>query len=472
MPALRLSRRVLMRAAVALTGGLVASACAPKVVNESVEGQKEVTREVTQQEPAQKQKVVIRFGKFAGDVWAHDDLFAKKLMEEYPYIDVQIEDVIYGEAFKKGLALAATGTMWDVFSGFTRWMPYLAWKGVCLQLDDMIDSHDIGFDDFFPSVIADVRLWMDNRTYWLPSIVHPAGNAGLAMNKTLLDEANVQLPEGVMEGDWTISDLEEAMRAVSKPKEIFGIRVEVSLYRVQQLCRTWGEDPQKGSTDAWLLSADGKKVQLGDEWPRVKAALEWSYNLTKEGIVPTSADIEAVTGSNLFMAGKQLATGMSVDHVPRLVGQVGDRFEMIFVPWPKGPNGHRGSALSYINQSVSSQTKNPEEAFLLVAQLTGKEHALYRATEMEGGCTMARHSASFSEKLWSQPGSGPLMRFAAQWLEAGVDPFPQLYNLRAIEFDSVWSQEVGKYWNGEEDWIEMVSHATEACQAVIDLERP
>ncbi len=502
MQNVKLSRRSLLRGAALCAVSAIVTACAPKViketvlvekqvekvvketvvVKEAVEVAKEVTRvveKVVEKEAAAK-KIILRLGKFAGDAWDFDTKWSKIFMEEHPNITVQIEDVPYNDMFPKCLALGATGLMWDVFTGHNIWKPYLAWKGITMQLDDFLAVHDdiVDFADFFPSVIADSKLWTGNKLCWLPTVVHPGGNAVVGFNMNMLREAGVSLPEKAIEGDWTVMDWEEIIRKVAKPRERWGVQLDGMkhpLY-IQQFTRTWGL-PTGGpgaagsSEDSWLLSYDGRKHQLGEDFPRVKAGLEWYAQWSKEGYRPTDADMQQLAGVDLFTAGNMVSRAGTVGQPENWRKRIGDKFEPLYVPWPKGPDGNRGSCLSYNTMSIFTKTSYPEESFLLCARLTSKEPALYAGTEGTLHC-MARRSAWFSEKLWSRPASGKAMEFAAHWFESGIDPFPQPYNLRFVEWQDAWGQHSTPYRNSQEDWAAMLSHTQEACQKIINQGRP
>lgn len=468
-----LTRRVFLKSAGALAAVSLA-ACTPAVV------EKEVIKEVTVVVPgeAKARQVILRLGKFAGKAWDFDEIWSKKFMEANPNIRVEIEDVIYGEMFKKGLALGATGTMWDVFAGHNIWAPYLAWKGLSLQLDDFVtaNAERIDYEDFFPSVIADARyMGTSGNLYWFPTVVHPGGNGIVGFNVDMLNEAGVDVPCDPKEGDWTIMDWEEIVRKVAVPNETFGLRMDGELHPLytQQYTRTWGAHMEDGSasTDSWILSPDGRKLQMYPDTPRVQAALEWYHKLTMDGYVPTTAQEASLPGVDLFAAGKLLSRGATVGAPEALRDRIGDKFEPIWVPWPMGPDGHRGSCLSYNTMSVYSKTQNVDESLELCNALSDKEPALYAGTEGTLHC-MARKSAWFSDALWSRPNSGQVMEFAAHWFESGIDPFPQPYNLRFVEWEYTWRQEAQAYFDGKEDWDEFAPHTQDACQAVMDLDRP
>jgi len=366
----RLSRRALLRAGMVSAVGMIVAACQPKVVEvekvvketvevekvvekvveKEVQVEKEVTRVVEQQVAAPREPISLRVGKFAGDAWDFDVIWSKKFMEENPGITVHVEDVVYAEMFKKGLALGATGLMWDVFAGHNRWNPYLAWKGVCLQLDDFIETHDIEFDDFFPSVIEDIRLAVDRKLYYLPTVVHPGGNAVVGFNMDILNEAGVSLPEGAVDGDWTIEDWDEIIRKTAKPHEVWGLQLDgmTAPHYLSQVTRTWGLPEggpgAAGSTeDSWFQSFDGRKVQISDEFPRLKAAMEWYRTWAVEGYRPTDVDLQQLEGVDLFTAGKMVSRAGTTGQPETWRARIGDRFEPLYVPWPMGPDGCRAT---------------------------------------------------------------------------------------------------------------------------------
>ncbi len=418
---------------------------------------------------AQSGTVTLRFMRFSGPIWNFDTIFVDKFMEENPNITVEGEDVIYNEMFNKCLTLGATDQLADVFAGHNIWAPYLAYKGLSLQLDDAAAAGKFtDFDDFFPSVIADARgVGTDGKLYWLPTVVHPGGNAVIIFNMNILNEKGVQAPASK---DWTTADFEAIVRAAASPdKGIKGTHVVVwhPLY-TQQYTRTWGSDPTKGSEDAWLLSADGKTLQL--ESPPVKTALEWYHGLAKDGLVATSGERATMEGSGLdpFSAGMLATTAGTVGQVAGYANTVGDRFEMHAVLWPKGPGGYRGSCLSYNTQSVWSKTQHVDESLALANYITGPEPALWSGLEGSLHC-MARHSAWFSPDLWAKY---PVMEDAALWFESGIDPFPQPWNLRFVEWQDAWNQETTAYFDGEEDWDSMAPRTLAACQGIFDQPRP
>ena len=420
------------------------------------------------QAPSAAAAVTLRLMDFAGVGWEQDPKFMKEFMAKNPSITVKEEPTIYAQMFQKCLTLGATGTLADLFAGHNKWMPYLDYKQVCLELDPLIKEHaDINFSDIFPSVIADARgIGAAGKLYVLPTVLHPGGNAIVIFNNDLLDKAGVKPPSS---SDWSITDFEAIVRKTASPKDqIFGTNVILNspLY-ADQVTRSWGADPTKPDESSWLLSKDGKKQQL--DMPEVKAGFEWYWKLIKDGLVPTSDIAPPNTpGGDFFIAGKLATTTNIVGQYVYYLKTIKDKFKFSAVLWPKGPHGYRGSCLSYNTYSIYSKTKNPEQSFGLLNELTGTAIGQWAAVVGESE-PYARYTVWSDPNLWKV---NPVTKDAGEWLKAGVDPFPQPDNLRFTQWLDAWTQNTSKYLDGKEDWNQMYAHTQKACQDILDQPKP
>ena len=473
-----LSRRAILKLGAVATASLLASCTTKEEPTATPEQPTAVSTTVAELPTATapqavEEKIELRLGKFAGDQWRTDVVFSEKFTEENPNITVKVEDVNYSEMQTKVLAFGATGLVWDVYAGHSRWNAFLGLKGMSLVLDDYIAANDIEFDDFFPTVIDDVRSMGDDKIMWFPTCVHPAAIAMIGWNQDLLDKAGVTLPEGSSTGDWTIEEYTEILMKVCKPHELFGLNLGLwAPHGIAWLSRCWGSDPETGSEDAWPLSRDGKTNQVSNDFPRVKAAFEWYTDLVRQGIAPTTAENSAVSGSTLFQAGLQVSSPMGVSGPVNLNAQVGDKFKWVATQWPKGPYGHLGTCLSYNSLACYSESKYPAEAFKLAAYLTGPEPALYAGTQTELHA-YGRRSAWFSPELWAVPGGETCLPIAAKMFDAGVDPFPMPWNRRFPELQDLYTNlGAAEYNEGKVSWDDMIEVAAPQFQACLDQERP
>jgi len=393
----------------------------------------------------------------------------EEFMKKYPHIEVKPEDVPYGEMNKKILTLAATGTLADVFPGHTRWNGVIRYKNISMDLTPFIKTYpkETNFEDFFPSVIEDIKgPGAEGRIMEFPTIVHPGGNIVVLINLDYAEKAGARVPAN---NDWTVNDLESLARSAARPKEgVYGLYVSMDtpLYSTQ-VTRSWSRDPNKSTPDSWVLSPDGKKSQLGSE--PVKTAFEWYHKLTKEGLTPTS-EVAATIGSgqNFFTAGKVVAYANIVGAVEHAKHAVGDRFRWTARLWPRGPYGHRGTCLSYNTFALYSKTKVPDEAYLLLTHLTSSEVGLWVGLEGKNN-PYARRSVWSNPKLHEK---FPITKDVLTVFEQGVDPFPMPWNLLAQEYQDTFQQNIRNYVDGKEDWDQMYPRTQKAVQDVLDRPRP
>jgi ABC-type glycerol-3-phosphate transport system substrate-binding protein len=281
----------------------------------------------------------------------------------------------------------------------------------------------------------------------------------------LLEKSGQKMPTK----DWNVQQYEEIVRKAADTKNgIFGthINMESPLYAAQMI-RSWSSTAPKSSEDAWLISKDGKKQQLDS--PPVKTAFEWYSKMVKDGIVPTQTDYATLAGSGAdhFIAGKMVSRAMESSSPHRAMLTVGNKFKIGYTLWPKGPNGARGTALSYNLQSIAAKTKAPEAAFKYLVYMTGPEIAF--EVGYEGiGQPFARRSAWTNPKLWEKY---PGVKDVSEVIEGGVDPYPRPWNLRAQEHQNIFIQEIRAYLDGKENWEQMFPHVQKKGQEIVDLPR-
>jgi ABC-type glycerol-3-phosphate transport system substrate-binding protein len=416
-----------------------------------------------------KPRVTLTLMKFAGLGWEQDDRAADLFRKANPDVAVNVQPVVYANMFQKNLTDGAAGTLGDLYAGHNKWMPQLQSKGIALDLTSHVaqNATKMDFSDIFPSVIADAKgIGADGKLFTLPTVVHPAGNAIVLFNVDLMKKAGVPLPK---DNNWTVDDLNQIARAAGSPKDgIFGTQVTLSspLY-ADQVTRGWGSDAKVGSEDAWLLSKDGTKQQLGSA--PVKAAFDWYWQLIKDGFVPISSDATPNTpGGDFFTAGKVVTQGAIVGQYQQDKSIINGKFEMQAFLWPLGPHGYRGSCLSYNTYAIYSKTKNPDEAFALLTQLTSSDTGLW-ASSQGGSEPYARKSVWSSPDLWK---ANPITQAAGEWLSSGVDPFPQPANLRFSEWLDAWTQNLSKYLDAKESWDQMYAHTQTACQNILNEPKP
>jgi multiple sugar transport system substrate-binding protein len=411
----------------------------------------------------------LRLMRFAGVGWEQDVKFADEFAQKNPNIKVKGEDTPYGQMNQKVLTTGASGTIGDLFPGHTRWIAFWEYKGICHELDPLIKTYpdETKFDDFFPSVIKDARgPGAEGKLYLFPTIVHPGGNAVVLINLDLVDKAGLKAPTS---SEWTVQQLEELARGAGKPKDgIFGLEATMSspLYSTQ-ITRSWSSAAgPPASSDSWVLSPDGKKSQLGST--PVKTSFEWYWKLVKDGFSPTSDVQPPGQGLDLFTAGKEVMQSATIGQPQADHDVIKDKFKWTAVLWPKGPNGCRGSCLSYNSWSISAKTQHPDEAFHLMNALTSTDTGFWAGYEGHAN-PYCRRSIWTNPKLWERY---PVTKDGSAWFEQGIDPFPMPANLRAQEYQDAFIQQTQKYLDAKETWDDMYPRTQKAMQDILDQPRP
>ncbi len=217
----------------------------------------------------------------------------KKFEAKYPGVKVQLEAVPqdYGP---KLLTQFAAGTAPDVFQVGDGDVAKFASQGVMEVLDPYI-SGDNGLDmanTFFPAV-ADIgkvggKYYLFTKDY-SPLVIY--------YNKTLFDKAGVAYPKQ----NWTWAEFLDTAKKLTN-KDHWGVQVPDS----------WGDwlwyrglSPIIYSNNGEVISPDGKATTGFLNSPAVVEAVQQYVDLfLKDKVAPTKADIEALSGQDLFQTGK------------------------------------------------------------------------------------------------------------------------------------------------------------------------
>ena len=421
-------------------------------------------------QPSAAGAVSLRLMRFAGVGWEQDVMFANDFAKKNPSVKIVGEDTPYGQMNQKVLTTGAAGTIGDLFPGHTRWTAYWEYKAICHELDPLVKAYpdETNFTDFFPSVIKDARgPGADGKLFLFPTIVHPGGNAIVMINLDLVDKAGLKAPPA--NSDWTVQDMEALARGAGAPKDgIFGLEVSLNspLYSTQ-VTRGWSSVVgPPASDDSWVLSPDGKKSQL-DSAP-VKTAFEWYAKLVKDGFSPTSQNQLPGSTGDLFTAGKEVMQSQIIGQPQYDHDIIGNKFKWTAVLWPKGPNGCRGTCLSYNTWSMSAKTANPDVAFHLLNELTGTACGTWAAIQGHA-VPYARNSVWTNPDLWK---AYPIDQQGAAEFQKGIDPFPMPANLRAQEYQDTFQQNIQPYLDGKQTWDQMFSKTQSAVQAILDEGKP
>lgn len=367
----RLTRRSLMRMAVLASAGGMLSACAPKVVKETVvvekvvekavketvvvkeavEVEKEVTRVVEKvvQKPASDEQVTLRWGRHtnASEQPVYDYM-EKDFVTRYPNVKLEVEEVPWADYFQKLLTQTAGGNPPDVMWTGSLWIPQFWAKGVVKNLDPFISASSFNVDDYFPK-------WMDYM-YWGGSVFYlPTRGAtiGLYYNKNIFDEAGIEYPNE----SWQYTD--EFMAAAKK------LTVQENDRTVQWGCYLNPKGQADWfnifpSFDSSILSEDNCSCTLDE--PNAIEAYQFLADLgVKHGVTLKPGEVDTPS-AELFETGR---IGMYLGGCPLRVrfGTNITAFDWDVAMPPQGPRGSRGSPGWYGGTAMACQSKNPDWAW-------------------------------------------------------------------------------------------------------------
>ena len=466
-------RRFLSASAIVMTG-VMAAACKPKVVEVEkiitkeverivketiiVEGTPKVVERVVKETvvvekevtaaPAKVEAVTLRH---AGRSGPEGDMYTERAPDfekQYPNIKIKQELTPHAEYHQKLAMNLAAGTQGD-----TWWVPSIggyfryANKGLSLPIDALIDAKGYDRGVYYTSVLDAARF--KGKLHGLPWICHP-GRTGIFYNKTLFDEAGVELPPA--DGSWDTDDLVERAKALTKDTtgdgkiDQFGFRPGSDVHSALIWFRAWG---------GYAWNADGTKFLL--DTPEARAALQWMVDLYhKHHVAPTPEEVI----DRMFETGK-VAMFQSGYWGKSAKGRIGDRFEMSAAPVPKGPAGIAGSMAEFDPICISSTSKHIDEAFEWLKWLASKETGI-RIAEV-GHVPGGRPDVWDSPRLTKDP-----MHMVMRLTMVNAMELRKPANFSAWEVRDAFGQGMGNFWLGKTTVEEVVPKVQEACQKIMD----
>jgi len=293
----KLSRRVFLRTAAAFGGGVLVAACQPKVVEKIVKETVEVEKVVKETVVVEKvvtvmpspEVVTIRYGRH--DPYPLEET-TKSFVEEFPYINVQVEQI--GEFHAKVPAMAAAGTLPDVLRSWEAMVLDLGRYGQVIELNPFVDATpDLNPEDFYEN------WWkypvLEGKRFGIPDAVAPHITY---YNAELFDEKGVPYPDL---DSFTWDDFEQEARAISDPdNRIWGsetIPVGWHMFSVKQVWQNNGRYYSPDYQECWI-----------DRPEAIEAIQYWADLLLDGNVMPSPSQIVGIGGAGaaaeLFTAGK------------------------------------------------------------------------------------------------------------------------------------------------------------------------
>jgi ABC-type glycerol-3-phosphate transport system substrate-binding protein len=445
-----------------MAGASLLGACAPKAEPEPTpaappEAPKDAPAvEQPPPAPAGEEQVVLQLHLRAGGDLSEPAIYVKRpaeFMEEHPNIKVELSPIPGAELEVKLLTLAVSGTLGDVtfthsHVGFHQ---RIMRTGMIAVVDDFLEAHGKSKDEWVESAVD--TLSMEGKMYGLPKCAHPSV-AHVWINEDMFQDAGFDVPEVY---DHTHDDILEWAEAMAKgpesDREVYGYAcpdrgIEWTLSDI----RAWG---------GYLLNEAGTECLLDSEVCYKWA--DWNNHFFQTNLAPETGEVPTGGLQALFAASKlAMVSGGRWNHkrVVTAVEEAGNPFTWKVIQAPREANANLWiSAVD--THSATTQSKNPDEAFLLSYALADK-----RFTELvakDTGYLTARRDDPETIASWGDPFLD-LQAHNTQMTEAIRQPV----NFRGTEMWSVMNNEMAKLWLGDEALSEsFMAQAKAAVEEVL-----
>ena len=131
--------------------------------------------------------------------------------KDHPDIDVKIQVTPWDDYWTKLQTAATGGSAPDVFWTTLAYFDYYADGGALLPLDDQIEEAGLDMSNYIPAIDRGLQVRRHRRT----ACPRTSTRFGLFYNKTLFDDAGVELPDD----SWTWEDVDRGGPGADRPGE-------------------------------------------------------------------------------------------------------------------------------------------------------------------------------------------------------------------------------------------------------------
>jgi multiple sugar transport system substrate-binding protein len=438
----KISRRNFLLGSSAVVTGAVLAACAPAAQQPAAQ-----TGSSGEAAPDAEGTTIV----FHSRLGSHADWHKSRVAlfeEQNPGIKLQIDELDAAEMIPKVYAMAAGGNLGDIVWTYLNTVTEHVAKGVVAPHDDLVASTSFDTSVFWPAIIQ--ALTVDGKLYGIPNHGH-FGTVIYYFNKNLWESSGAALPNP----DWTVDDLVEGAKAITKAPEIWGFRAQMGSEHTPSYLRTFGGD---------VLSEDGTKALLTEEGSI--AGLRWLYDLKATHQVDP-----CICGDQYrenFVAGQVGAFNTTPGLVAEFSKVTDWAFEWDVTVAPLGPDGQRGSQVSGAGFCMTppAAEKHPNETFKVLDFFSTKEDGV---EHVFGGAG----SPGTRNDVWSDPKLNEFNHIYGDILAAYPDG-PQLWhfpaNARTQEFTDTMVNNLQAIWTDQVGFDEGVELTQELCQEVLDRE--
>ncbi|MEV4807213.1 sugar ABC transporter substrate-binding protein [Nonomuraea sp. NPDC049421] len=309
--------------------------------------------------------------------------------QQNPGLRINISQYGWEDYWSKLTASFIADTAPDVFTDHLTKFPQFVDLQVLRPLDDLGPTSDIKDSDY-QAGLAELWKGKDGKRYGAPK---DWDTIAMFYNATALKDAGIS-PETLGELTWnprdggtfekTIAHLTIDQNGVRGDEPGFD-KTKVKTYGLAANGAggdNWGQTQWSAFTGSvgWQPTDRnpwGTRFKLDD--PVLQETLDWYFGLVKKGYMASYA---AIGGSNAITADKQIQSGIAamgfdgswtISSFTKLTDAEGRKLDIGVAPNPIGPSGKRASMFNGLADSVTTFSKQPENAAKWVKFLSGEE---------------------------------------------------------------------------------------------------
>ena len=363
---------------------------------------------------AAKEEVVLTFS-----IWDEPQLevlktIAGNFKKLHPNITVNIESTPWEQYWMKMDTSITAGGGSDIFWMNGTNIAKYASNGVILPLNDRIESENFNMENYPESLVA-----LYNYEGEQMAIPKDFDTIGLWYNKTLFDAAGIKYPDETW--DWnTVADV--AKKLTNASAGIYGITA--GLQNQQGYYNTIAQ------AGGYVLSPD--KKTSGYDKPEAITGLKFWTDLIKAGVSPTIQQMTDTYDFQIFESGKigMIFSGSWMANYYNSNELIRDQVDVAVLP--KGVN--RATIIHGLGYCINTATKHPEEAWLFLQYLGGKEAAelqtaipAYNGTQDSWIKKMPQYNLQVFVDMLDYAVPLPVSKETAKWWEVENKYFKQAW---------------------------------------------
>jgi len=371
-----LNRRTFLRAmslaAVGLAGAPILAACAPAASTAVPTAapkaeQPKATEPPAAAAPAAKEPVTIVLNMRTGGDTGEPAIYVMRpaeFMKEHPEIKVELAPIAEYET--KAQTMAAAGTLGDVMwsSMYNGYHTRLMRQNIVIPVDDYLAKYNKQKTEWVPAAVE--GLTWEGKMRGLPKCCHPSVSM-IWVNNDMFKEAGLAVPTTY---DHTHADVMEWAKKLTKgtesDRQVYGMSFQIAASAFEYIysaVRSFG---------GWEYNKEGTLSQADTapwwDW------LQWAYAAYSGKFIPVPESLPTEGEQGLF-AGKKIGMVFGGrwmhNRIVTATKAANNPFEWSIIQAPREKNAN-GWISCVDTHSATTQSKHPEEAYLLSYALADK----------------------------------------------------------------------------------------------------